>query len=48
MQGLVMAAAMSLSGVLYADYGGRAYAAMALLAAAGLGFAIAALRTGRA
>jgi PPP family 3-phenylpropionic acid transporter len=48
MQGLVMAAAMSLSGVLYADYGGRAYAAMALLSAAGMGFAIAALRTSRA
>jgi PPP family 3-phenylpropionic acid transporter len=33
--GLVMAASMSLSGWLYADFGNRAYAAMALIAAAG-------------
>jgi PPP family 3-phenylpropionic acid transporter len=33
--GLAMAAAMALSGVLYEDFGGRAYAAMALVAVAG-------------
>jgi len=33
--GIAMAAAMALSGWLYADYGSRAYAAMALIAAAG-------------
>jgi hypothetical protein len=33
-----------LSGVLYADFGGRAYAAMALIAAAGLIFASTARR----
>jgi PPP family 3-phenylpropionic acid transporter len=43
-QGLAMAAAMGLSGVLYADFGGRAYAAMALIAAAGLIFASTARR----
>jgi MFS transporter, PPP family, 3-phenylpropionic acid transporter len=47
MQGLAMAAALALSGVLYADYGSRAYAAMALLAAAGLAAALAAQRAGR-
>lgn len=46
-QGLAMAAAMSLSGVLYARYGGHAYAAMALLAAAGLIIALVAQRTWR-
>jgi PPP family 3-phenylpropionic acid transporter len=40
--GLVMAAAMGLSGVLYARWGGLAYGAMALAAAAGGGFAWAA------
>jgi hypothetical protein len=40
--GLVMAAAMGLSGVLYARWGGLAYGTMALAAAAGGGFAWAA------
>ena len=39
--GLVMAAAMGLSGVLYARFGGLAYGAMALTAAAGGVFALA-------
>jgi PPP family 3-phenylpropionic acid transporter len=42
--GLVMAAAMGLSGVLYAHFGGLAYGAMALAAAAGGIFALAAHR----
>jgi MFS transporter, PPP family, 3-phenylpropionic acid transporter len=42
--GLVMAAAMGLSGVLYARFGGLAYGAMALAAAAGGVFASAAHR----
>jgi len=42
--GLVMAAAMGLSGVLYARFGGLAYGAMALAAAAGGIFALAAHR----
>ncbi len=41
-QGLVMAAAMGLSGVLYARYGNLAYSAMALTAAAGGVLAVAA------
>src|SRR6266446_2200954 len=45
--GLVMAAAMGLSGVLYARFGGLAYGAMALAAAAGGIFALAA-QIGRA
>src|SRR5262249_16747499 len=40
--GLVMAAAMGISGVLYARWGGLAYGAMALAAAAGGIFALAA------
>jgi len=44
--GLVMAAAMGLSGVLYARFGGLAYGAMALAAAAGGIFALAAHRLG--
>jgi MFS transporter, PPP family, 3-phenylpropionic acid transporter len=43
-QGLVMAGAMGLAGVLYARYGGAAYAAMALTAAAGGMCALAARR----
>ncbi len=43
-QGLVMALAMSLSGFLYADYGRRAYAAMAALSLCGGGLAWAARR----
>src|SRR5262249_4431564 len=42
--GLVMAAAMGISGVLYARWGGLAYSAMALAAAAGGIFALAAHR----
>jgi len=42
--GLVMAAAMGISGVLYARWGGLAYGAMALTAAAGGVFALAAHR----
>src|SRR5262249_9352900 len=42
--GLVMAAAMGISGVLYARWGGLAYGAMALAAAAGGMFALAAHR----
>ena len=42
--GLVMAAAMGISGVLYARWGGLAYGAMALAAAAGGIFALAAHR----
>jgi PPP family 3-phenylpropionic acid transporter len=42
--GLVMAAAMGASGALYARWGGLAYAAMALAAAAGGLFALAAHR----
>ena len=38
-QGIVFAAAMSLSGGLVADYGSLAYAAMAAMAAGGVGFA---------
>ena len=41
---LVMAGGLALSGVLYADLGGRAYAAMALAAALGGGFALLARR----
>jgi PPP family 3-phenylpropionic acid transporter len=41
---LVMAGGMALSGVLYADLGGRAYAAMALSAALGGGFVLLARR----
>jgi PPP family 3-phenylpropionic acid transporter len=41
---LVMAGAMALSGVLYADLGGRAYAAMALAAALGGAFVLLARR----
>jgi len=33
--GLAMAAAMAVSGILYGDFGSRAYAAMALVAVAG-------------
>jgi PPP family 3-phenylpropionic acid transporter len=47
MQGLAMAAAMGLSGLLYADFGGHAYAAMALIAAAGLAVAFASGRPGK-
>ncbi len=43
--GLVMAAAMAASGVLYATFGTRAYRAMALLAAAGGVIALIAYRT---
>jgi PPP family 3-phenylpropionic acid transporter len=46
-QGLVMAAAMGLAGVLYARYGGLAYASMAAMAAAGGMCAFAAYRIGR-
>ena len=45
---LVMAGAMALSGVLYADLGSRAYAAMALAAAAGGAFVLLARRFVRA
>ena len=45
--GLVMAAALGVSGVLYARWGGFAYAAMALVAAAGALFAVLAHRLGR-
>jgi MFS transporter, PPP family, 3-phenylpropionic acid transporter len=45
--GLAMAAAMGASGVLYARWGGFAYAAMALVAAAGGLFALAARRLTR-
>jgi MFS transporter, PPP family, 3-phenylpropionic acid transporter len=45
--GLAMAAAMGVSGVLYADWGSFAYAAMALVAAAGGLFALAARRLTR-
>jgi PPP family 3-phenylpropionic acid transporter len=45
--GLVMAAALGVSGVLYAHWGGFAYAAMALVAAAGALFAALAHRLGR-
>ena len=43
-QGLVMAGAMGLAGLLYARDGNLAYAAMALMAAAGAASALAALR----
>ncbi len=46
-QGLVMAGAMGLAGLLYARDGNLAYAAMALMAAAGAASAFAALRFGR-
>jgi PPP family 3-phenylpropionic acid transporter len=42
--GLAMAAAMAVSGVLYARWGSFAYAAMALVAAAGGMFAVTARR----
>jgi PPP family 3-phenylpropionic acid transporter len=45
--GVVMAALMALSGVLYAAYGGFAYAAMAVAAGAGGGFALLARRADR-
>jgi MFS transporter, PPP family, 3-phenylpropionic acid transporter len=45
--GLVMAAALGVSGVLYAHWGGFAYAAMALVAAAGALFAVLAHRLAR-
>jgi MFS transporter, PPP family, 3-phenylpropionic acid transporter len=45
--GVVMAALMALSGVLYAAYGSFAYAAMAVAAAAGGGFALLARRADR-
>ena len=45
--GLVMAAALGVSGVLYARWGGFAYAAMALVAAAGALFAVLAHRLAR-
>jgi PPP family 3-phenylpropionic acid transporter len=45
--GVVMAALMALSGVLYAAYGSFAYAAMALAAGAGGGFALLARRADR-
>jgi len=41
---LVMAGGLALAGVLYADLGGRAYAAMALAAALGGGFVLLARR----
>jgi len=41
---LVMAGGLALSGVLYANLGGRAYAAMALAAALGGGFVLLAHR----
>jgi hypothetical protein len=43
-QGLAMAVAMAVSGVLYARWGSFAYAAMALVAAAGGMFAVTARR----
>ena len=43
-QGLAMAAAMGLAGLLYARYGNLAYAAMAVMAASGAASAFAALR----
>jgi PPP family 3-phenylpropionic acid transporter len=46
-QGLVMAAAMGLAGLLYARYGNLAYAAMAVMAAAGSACALAAQRFAR-
>jgi PPP family 3-phenylpropionic acid transporter len=46
--GLVMAAAMGVSGVLYAHWGSFAYSAMALTAAAGGLFALCAHRLARA
>lgn len=46
--GVAMAVLMALSGLLYAAYGGFAYAAMALAAAAGGGFALMAHRADRA
>jgi MFS transporter, PPP family, 3-phenylpropionic acid transporter len=45
--GVAMAVLMALSGLLYAAYGGFAYAAMALAAAAGGGFALVAHRADR-
>jgi PPP family 3-phenylpropionic acid transporter len=45
--GLVMAAAMGVSGVLYARWGSFAYGAMALVAAAGGLFAVVAHRLGK-
>lgn len=45
--GVAMAVLMALSGLLYAAYGGFAYAAMALAAAAGGGFALMAHRADR-
>jgi MFS transporter, PPP family, 3-phenylpropionic acid transporter len=45
--GLAMAAAMGISGVLYEDFGGRAYAAMALVAFAGGACGFVAHRTRR-
>jgi PPP family 3-phenylpropionic acid transporter len=45
--GLVMAAALGVSGVLYAHSGGFAYAVMALVAAAGAFFAVLAHRLGK-
>src|SRR5260221_7858089 len=38
--GLAMAAAMAISGILYGDFGSRAYAAMALVAVAGGGLGV--------
>jgi PPP family 3-phenylpropionic acid transporter len=46
-QGLVMAAAMALSGLLYARYGALAYGAMAVAAAVGGCFALSAKLTER-
>jgi PPP family 3-phenylpropionic acid transporter len=45
--GLVMAAATAMAGGLYGAYGNGGYAAMALMAAAGLGFALLARRLAR-
>jgi PPP family 3-phenylpropionic acid transporter len=45
--GLVMAAALGVSGVIYARWGNFAYGAMALTAAAGAGFAVGAHRLAR-
>jgi PPP family 3-phenylpropionic acid transporter len=45
--GLTMAGSMALSGVLYADFGARAYLAMALMAAAGGAGALIAHRLGK-
>jgi hypothetical protein len=45
--GLVMAAALGVSGVLYAHWGSFAYGAMALVAAAGALFAVLAHRLAR-